>query len=217
MAGNAVMFFETKLKDITKEWIIRHSVNVEAGYVNNPDDRGGETNCGITYETAQEWKSQLVAKFRWDGKMINLTREMAWFIYDEGWWKRMRCDDLHRIHPLLCQRMFDFAINGGRTTSVRYLQRLLNVLNRGGKDYPDQTPDGVVGKLTLGQLEAFVAKRGPRGLLYLLNGLTGIHTNHYVEISEKRVANETFTNGWLDRLLGATELYARILILGEGK
>lgn len=218
MAGNVVTLpFNLKLKDITKDWIIRHSVSVEAGYVFNKDDRGGETNHGIIKATAEEWKPQLVAKFGWNGKMIDLTEEMALYIYDEGWWKKMRCDDLHRIHPLLCQRMFDFGINGGRPTAVRYLQRLLNVLNRAGADYADQTPDGGMGKLTIGQLEAFVAKRGQRGLLYLLNGLTGMHTYHYIEISEKRIQNETFTNGWLDRLFGATEFYARVLIQGEGK
>lgn len=217
MAASAIIPWNVMLKDVTKEWIINHSVNVEAGYVNNKNDLGKETNRGITYVTAQEWKPQLVAKFGWDGKMINLTREMAWYIYDQGWWQRMRCDELMAIHPLLCQRIFDFAINGGRVVSVKYLQRLLNVLNRQGKDYPDFAPDGGIGKNTLGQLRSFAAKRGPRGIMYLLQGLTGMHVNHYVEISEGRVANEEFTNGWLDRLLGATEFYARVMIVGEGK
>ena len=217
MGANAIIPWNVMLKDVTKEWIINHSVNIEAGYVNNKNDLGKETKHGITYVTAQEWKPQLVAKFDWDGKMINLTREMAWYIYDHGWWQRMRCDELMAIHPLLCQRIFDFAINGGRVVSVKYLQRLLNVLNRQGKDYPDFSPDGGIGKNTLGQLRSFAAKRGPRGIMYLLQGLTGMHVNHYVEISEGRVANEEFTNGWLDRLLGATEFYARVMIVGEGK
>lgn len=217
MGANAIIPWNVMLKDVTKEWIINHSVNIEAGYVNNKNDLGKETKHGITYATAQEWKPQLVAKFGWDGKMINLTREMAWYIYDQGWWQRMRCDELMAIHPLLCQRIFDFAINGGRVVSVKYLQRLLNVLNRQGKDYPDFSPDGGIGKNTLGQLRSFAAKRGPRGIMYLLQGLTGMHVNHYVEISEGRVANEEFTNGWLDRLLGATEFYARVMIVGEGK
>lgn len=217
MGANAIIPWNVMLKDVTKEWIINHSVNIEAGYVNNKNDLGKETKHGITYATAQEWKPQLVAKFGWDGKMINLTREMAWYIYDQGWWQRMRCDELMAIHPLLCQRIFDFAINGGRVVSVKYLQRLLNVLNRQGKDYPDFAPDGGIGKNTLGQLRSFAAKRGSRGIMYLLQGLTGMHVNHYVEISEGRVANEEFTNGWLDRLLGATEFYARVMIVGEGK
>ena len=217
MGANAIIPWNVMLKDVTKEWIINHSVNIEAGYVNNKNDLGKETKHGITYATAQEWKPQLVAKFGWDGKMINLTREMAWYIYDHGWWQRMRCDELMAIHPLLCQRIFDFAINGGRVVSVKYLQRLLNVLNRQGKDYPDFAPDGGIGPNTLGQLRSFAAKRGPRGIMYLLQGLTGMHVNHYVEISEGRVANEEFTNGWLDRLLGATEFYARVMIVGEGK
>lgn len=36
------------LADFTRENIIAHCVNVEAGYVNNPADKGGETKYGIT-------------------------------------------------------------------------------------------------------------------------------------------------------------------------
>ena len=34
------------LSDFTKDFIIRRAVAVEAGYVNDPDDSGGETNHG---------------------------------------------------------------------------------------------------------------------------------------------------------------------------
>lgn len=217
MAEAKLVPWNVMLIDINKHWIITNCVNTEAGYVNNPDDRGGETNHGITAATAAEWKSDLVKLFKWDGTMRNLTREMAMYIYDKGWWQRMRCDEILEIHPLLCHRIFDFAINGGRVVSVKYLQRLMNVLNRGGKDYPDYSPDGGIGPNTLGQLKAFAKARGQRGLLYLLNGLAGMHVNHYVEISESRVANETFTNGWFDRMLSATEFYSRTMIVGEGK
>jgi lysozyme family protein len=195
----------------TKEWIISNTVNTEAGYVNNPNDLGGETNHGIILTTAKEWEVDLRKVYNWDGKMINLTKEMALYIYDRGWWQKLKCNELYAISPLLAHRVFDFGINGGRTASVTYLQRLLNVLNRQGKDYQDLAVDGIIGNGTLGQLQAFVNKRKEKGLCYLLTGLTGMHVAHYVNISESRGANEEFTNGWLERLLSSSIYYAKVL------
>ncbi|MGL5530176.1 MAG: glycosyl hydrolase 108 family protein, partial [Plesiomonas shigelloides] len=134
-----------KLSDIGFEDILIHSVNVEAGHVNDPDDRGGETNHGITYATAQEWKADLVAKFNWDGTMRNLTREMAMYIYEYGWWRRLRCPELLEIHPLIAQRVFDFGINAGRARAGRAIQIILNVSNRCELDYADISEDGAIG------------------------------------------------------------------------
>ena len=209
MGANAIIPWNVMLKDITKEWIINHSVNVEAGYVNNKNDLGKETNCGITYATAQEWKTDLVRHFGWDGRMINLTREMAWYIYDKGWWQRMRCDELMKIHPLLCQRLFDFAINGGRVVSVKYLQRLLNVLNRQGKDYADITPDGGVGPATIGALRAYVDKRGKDGIATLIQFQFALQGNHYVTLAERSPTQEDFVNGWGARIRDVNNLYFR--------
>ena len=45
----------------------------EKGYVNNPKDRGGETNFGITAETAR--------RNGFTGNMRDLTRDQAVLIY----------------------------------------------------------------------------------------------------------------------------------------
>ena len=123
-----------KLADFTCENIIRKSVNVEAGYVNNPADKGGETNWGITYATAQEHKADLIKLFKWDGAMRNLTQPMAMWVYRHSWWDRLRCDELLAVHPFIADRIFDFGINAGRGAAGTNLQRILNVMNRMGKE-----------------------------------------------------------------------------------
>lgn len=174
------------------EGIIAAKVNIEAGYVNNPNDLGGPTNFGITQATARE--------NGYTGDMRNLTREMALAIYKKGWWDRMRLDQMLALNPLLADRMFDFGINAGRGNAIKSLQRILNVLNRQGKLYADIDADGGIGTLTMNALAGFMKARGADGLNRLMFALTCHQVSYYTEISEKRVQNEEFTYGWYDRV-----------------
>lgn len=201
----------TVLTDFTCSSIIRKSVAVEAGYVNNPADKGGETNCGITYATAQEHKADLVKLFNWDGSMRSLTQEMAMWIYKHSWWDRLHCDELLAIHPFIADRIFDFGINAGRGAAATNLQRILNVMNRMQKDYKDISTQGGIGPETLGALKSYVAKRGQDGVLNLIQLLIDLQGAHYVQVSEKRELNETFMSGWTTRVREANQLYQSIL------
>lgn len=174
------------------EGIIRAKVNIEAGYVNNPNDLGGPTNFGITQATARE--------FGYTGDMRNLTREQALAIYKKGWWDRMRLDQIIAMNPLLADRMFDFGINAGRANCIKSLQRILNVLNRQGKLYSDIDADGGIGPATMTALGGYVKARGADGLNRLMFALCCHQVSYYTEISEKRVQNEEFTYGWYDRV-----------------
>lgn len=201
-----------KLADFTCENIIRKSVNVEAGYVNNPADKGGETNWGITYATAQEHKADLIKLFKWDGAMRNLTQPMAMWVYRHSWWDRLRCDELLAVHPFIADRIFDFGVNAGRGAAGTNLQRILNVMNRMGKDYADIKPDGAIGDGTIKSLQYYVAKRGKEGILNLIQLLIDLQGAHYVLIAEKRELNETFMSGWTTRVREANQLYQATLL-----
>ena len=200
-----------KLADFTCENIIRRSVNVEAGYVNNPADKGGETNWGITYATAQEHKADLIKLFKWDGTMRNLTQPMAMWIYRTSWWDRLRLDDIVKIHPFIADRLFDFGVNVGRGAAGTNLQRILNVMNRMQQDYKDLKVDGAIGPGTINTLKAYVAKRGQTGVLNLIQLLIDLQGAHYVQIAEKRELNETFMSGWTTRVRETNELYQHVL------
>ncbi|ANZ50597.1 putative peptidoglycan domain protein [Erwinia phage vB_EamM_Stratton] len=176
----------------SKEGIIRAKTAIEAGYVNNPNDLGGETNHGITIATARE--------FGYTGNMRDLTVEQALVIYDKGWWQRMRLDQILAMNVMLADRLFDFGINAGRANAIKSLQRVLNVLNRQGKLYSDIDADGGIGTLTLTALAGFIKARGADGLNRLMFALTCHQVAYYTEISEKRVQNEEFTYGWYDRV-----------------
>lgn len=201
------------VSDYTRDWIIRDKVNVEAGYVNNPNDLGKETKCGVTAATAAEYKDKLVKLFGWNGKMFDLTPEMAIWIFEQGWWNRLCLDEIAAVHPFLADRMFDFGINAGRSRGALALQEQLNVLNRQGKDYPDIKPDGAIssGGATIKALNAFVKVRGNDGVLVLVDALCDYQSAHYRTISEQRQANEEFTYGWYQRVRQARRRYYKLL------
>jgi lysozyme family protein len=80
-------------------------VGVEGGYVNDPQDPGGETKYGIS-------------KRRYPNEDIaNLTLERAKFLYQRDYWAANGCDKLPWTEAFL---VFDSAVNGGNPQ--RWLQ-----------------------------------------------------------------------------------------------
>jgi lysozyme family protein len=94
-------------------------------------------------------------------------------------------------------------VNMGPAVAVTFLQRALTALNRGGKDYPDLTPDGRIGPVTLAALDAFLATRGTSsGETVLLRALEALQGERYLRLAERRPANEAFLYGWLANRIG---------------
>lgn len=197
---------------MTKWAIIKDKTSVEAGYVDHRDDLGGETNHGITRATANEWSS-LWAEYGWDGvDMRELPIELAYRIYDDGWWKRMKLDEIWKLSPFLAERIFDFGINAGRANAVVSLQRVLNVSNRKERDYDDLTVDGGMGNKTLNALSMFLERNASNGVEEMTMMMFSMQNYHYVKISEDREANESFTNGWRKRVFRDFVNYAKSFI-----
>lgn len=185
----------------SKEWIITDKTAVEAGYVNHPSDPGGETNCGITKEVAERNKADLVAKFKWNGKMQNLTKEMAFYIYDKDYWKAMYLDEIHKRCPYIADKMFDIGINIGTGRAEPWLQTFLNTMNRQGKDFKDIPVDGQIGPGTVAAMDAFMKVRGNKVARWtIMKGLLCLQGAHYINISAANGKLEDFTFGWYDRL-----------------
>jgi lysozyme family protein len=110
------------------ERLIKH----EGGYVNHPNDPGGETNWGITLRTARE--------AGYTGTMRALTRTQAKEIYRTAYWGRARAE---QYDPAIGFQVFDAAVNHGIGNAVRFLQRAAGVAD-----------DGAVGPLTVAAIRA---------------------------------------------------------------
>ena len=172
-----------------KNKIIDKIIEIEGGYVNDPNDSGGETNYGITKRVAR--------KYGYSGNMIDLPRSLAFEIYEKLYWDSMRLDDIEEIAgEKVAEELADTGVNMGIGRASEFLQRSLNVLNNREKDYKDLEVDGSVGGKTLSALKSFVDKRGDQGALVLYAMLNSLQGAFYITLAERREKDEKFIYGW---------------------
>lgn len=89
-------------------------INIEKGYVNDPDDPGGETKYGICKRSYPKVDIK------------NLTIPQAKQIYLDDFW-----NPLGDTHPAIKFQVFDFAVNSSPTTAIRKLQSAVGVADDG--------------------------------------------------------------------------------------
>lgn len=94
----------------TIEYALDWIVKAEGGYVNHPDDPGGETKFGISKRAYP------------DEDVRNLTVERARELYRRDYWTP-GCVALDRISPSLALAYFDACVNMGRGAALRCLRR----------------------------------------------------------------------------------------------
>jgi lysozyme family protein len=168
--------------------VINGVIDREGGYVNHPEDRGGETNFGITASTA--------LAFGYKGRMDMLPRVVAFEIYKKLFWVQPWFDKVDAIESLLGDKLLDYGVNCGTMAASLALQRCLSALNRQGQDFADLLPDGRIGSITIGALQAFLNLRGADGVKVLLFMIAAQQSNYYLTLAEKDASQETFEYGW---------------------
>ncbi|NNM78237.1 hypothetical protein HJG53_15195 [Sphingomonas sp. ID1715] len=174
--------------------LIDELLDREGGYVNHPADRGGPTSFGIT---------QAVARANgWTGDMRRLPRATAAAIYRRLYWLKPRYDDVAELAPRIAAELFDTGVNMGPKVATAFLQRALNALNRGARDYADIAVDGLIGPATLAALAGFMRTRGAAGETVLLKAIEALQGERYLRLAESRPANEAFLYGWLANRIG---------------
>lgn len=170
-------------------------LRVEGGYSNHPSDRGGETMWGVTIGVARE--------NGYTGAMRDMTKEQAFAIYRRAYWERPGFHLIGDVSPKIAEELFDTGVNMGVGIPGVWLQRALNALNSNGQHYADIMVDGQVGPATARALSALIAKRGRVDAeKVILRALNAFQAVRYIELCEKRQANEAFGWGWLSQRVG---------------
>ena len=174
----------------------------EGGYSNDPDDAGGETYKGIARRYHPSWIGWSVIDdlkskpdFPNSAYNNNTLNEMVRMFYKANYWDVNLLDDFRS--QAVANELFDTGVNMGVRRAGKFLQKALNLLNKGGRLWSDLVEDGKVGRNTLKALEACLSYRGDEYLYKVLNILQG---DHYLEYMIKSPSQEKFAYGWLDRV-----------------
>lgn len=180
----------------------------EGGYVDDKDDRRGETYRGISRNNFDDWKGwKKIDKHKPinDGFRKKLAQDESLQkdvrdFYKKEFWNRFKGDDI--ANQELAEEIFDTAVNMGSRVAGRFFQQGLNLLNRDGRLYADLEEDGFVGAKTIEALNKYLKTDKSDLLLKLLNILQGAR---YIEIMRNNPTQEKYVRGWLSRVsLGKT-------------
>lgn len=111
------------VQNVTVDEIIEGIIKREGGYVNDPNDPGGETNLGITWPTLK--RAIALGIVPSDTTIRALTPPLAKKIYHHLFVVEPGFEKIE--DPSLREQLVDFGVNSGPARAVQFLQRLLRV------------------------------------------------------------------------------------------
>ena len=148
----------------------------EGGYVNHPEDPGGETNLGVTRAVYEQWVNRQVM----DGEMKALTVKDVAPIYKTNYWDRIRGDDLPSGLDFAA---FDWAVNSGTGRAAKAVQKICGA-----------SQDGAIGPKTLALVKG-------QNTEYMIEEFGKLRQDFY----ESLKTFDTFGKGWTRRNKETTE------------
>jgi lysozyme family protein len=149
-------------------------IGLESGYVNDPNDPGGETMWGIS-------KRQYP-----NVDIKNLELEHARAIYKRDYWNSLQLDKVES--QLVAEEVFEQSVNLGKHVAAKHLQTALNYLGQ------KLEVDGIIGKKTLEAVNWYPHEES------LLKTLNGVQFMYYLNIVKANPAMRKYARGWLRRI-----------------
>lgn len=159
-------------------------------HTKDPDDRGGESYCGITRKNFPRLKLWELLD---QGQPESVLMPHVYKFY-EDWYREVGAELIS--DEKLAVEYFLASVNCGKVAAVKLLQCSLNTLSRDGKDYANIKTDGYFGELTKQSIKALEKKRGLSILRKMFNVWLGMH---YVGIWDRDPSQRQYI-GWIDRL-----------------
>lgn len=110
----------------------------EGGYVNDPDDKGGETYKGISRKANPDWngwisidqiKKAHPTTFKNILKRTPELEKKVQDLYKDKYWDCFELDDIP--NQLVAEQIFDTAVNCGQVAAIKFIQRVLDLRETG--------------------------------------------------------------------------------------
>lgn len=144
----------------------------EGGYVDDPDDRGGETKFGISKLSYPHL----------DIPTLNLDAAKA--IYYQDYWEPQRYHEIENLTIII--KLFDLAVNMGSRMAHRLIQRALRSAGN------NVVEDGLLGPKTIAAINAV-------DISDLIAALKSEAAGYYRSLAVSNPKQRKFLKGWLNR------------------
>lgn len=154
-------------------------LRVEGGFSNDPDDTGGATCKGVTFEEFKKWRTSHAMPSPTTADLRNITDAEAKAIYKTKYWDRWRADEIDS--QKVANIVVDWVINSG-SHGITKPQAILGV-----------KADGVVGAKTLAAVNNANADD-------LFERVYNARVAFYKSIVARKPSQKKFLRGWLNRL-----------------
>ena len=151
------------------------------GYVNDPDDKGGETMCGVTLYTFRSYFGQ--SKTGADLKNMSYAQ---WRFIMKKYWDRCKADSIR--NQSIAEIFVDWHVNAG-VSAIRKVQTYFGL-----------KCDGIVGGQTIGALNGPDSKT-------IFERIKTARTAYYNKLCITTPTNKKFLKGWLNRTNSFTFIY----------
>ncbi|MBR5892474.1 MAG: hypothetical protein IKZ37_02390 [Bacteroidaceae bacterium] len=153
----------------------------EGGFTDNPNDRGGKTNMGVTQGFLDTYKERAGVNV---DDVIHLKKEDAIELYRTEW-------NIYGFGKLdnsnVMKLVYDFSVNSGPQVAIKYLQR---ILNRRGKNL---AVDGYIGENTNRAVNSVDEKS-------LVREIQKARAEHCDRIVDQDPKQSKFIRGWFNRI-----------------
>lgn len=151
----------------------------EGGYVNDPVDKGGATNAGVTIATYREYRKKKGISVTTIDDLKHMTASEWHEIFKNLYWDRWQGDRI--VSQSVANILVDWVWGSG-VHGIKIPQRVLGVAQ-----------DGVVGAVTIAAVNA----QDPRTFFYKIKTEREAFLRRIVE---RDPSQNRFLKGWLNRL-----------------
>jgi len=164
------------MSDENFEIAFRDVIGLEGGYVNDPDDPGGETKYGISKRSYPHLD------------IANLTLVDAKKIYHVDFWLRMMLHEL--LSSTIACEIFEQGVNMGRSVAITHCQKSISLIKM------PLIVDGFIGPKTIAAMNSL----RPNEIEAFLKCMNGYQFKWYEDIVTNKPTQRKYFVGWLKRV-----------------